>query len=399
MRMMPAVDLAAARTRLLRFLSVEGITGQEAAISAEIRKSLIEVGVPARSIRTDDAHRRIPLATETGNLIVRLPGRRKGAEPVLFMCHMDTVPLCAGARPYVSGNRILNRAKTALGGDNRTGCAVLVTLAAELMRTQADFPPLTLLFTVREESGLFGARYLDPKDLGGVRYGFNFDGRLASQATLGAIGASRWEVDIQGKAAHAGVAPEKGISATMILALAMSDIHAKGWFGKVVQGDREGTSNVGVVADRNGHSAGAATNVVTDFVHVKGESRSHDTKFVKAITAAYQQAFAEAARRVQDHEGRTGKVTFTARLDYSPFRLKESAPVVKRALAAVQALGTEPTTKVTNGGLDANWLTEHGIPTVTFGAGQNEIHTVEEYVDLKEFDKGCQLAYLLATGK
>ena len=395
---MPSVDLAAARARLLRFLSIEGITGQEAKIAAEVRRALIEVGVPAKAIRSDDATRRMPLPTETGNLIVRFPGTRKGADPVLFMAHLDTVPLCAGAKPSVSGNRIVNRAKTALGGDNRTGCAVLVTLAAELMSKKPNYPPLTLLFTVREESGLFGARHLDPKDLGSVKFGFNFDGRLASQVTIGAIGASRWEVDIQGKAAHAGVAPEKGISATMILGLAMSDIHANGWFGKVIQGDRQGTSNVGVVSNGHGKSAGDATNVVTNHVHVKGESRSHDPKFVSEITVAYQKAFETAARRVQDHEGRAGKVTFNARLDYYPFRLKESAPVVKRAVAAVLALGDEPTYKVTNGGLDANWLYKHGIPTVTFGAGQNEIHTVDEYVDLKEFDKGCQLAYVLATG-
>ena len=55
---------------------------------------------------------------------------------------------------------------------------MLVTLAAELARHKLDHPPLTLLFTVREESGLFGARHLRPADLGGVTMGFNYDGRL-----------------------------------------------------------------------------------------------------------------------------------------------------------------------------------------------------------------------------
>ena len=44
-----------------------------------------------------------------------------------------------------------------------------------------------------------------------------------------------------------------------------------------------------------------------------------------------------------------------------------------------------------NGGLDANWLDKHGIPTVTIGAGQAEIHTIKEYVNLAEFEKGCRL--------
>jgi tripeptide aminopeptidase len=138
--------------------------------------------------------------------------------------------------------------------------------------------------------------------------------------------------------------------------------------------------------------------VVTDFVHLKGESRSHDPKFFRQITAAYKKAFADAAREVTDHAGRGAKVKFTARTDYYPFRLKEDAAVVERAVAAVRALGREPTTRVTNGGLDANWLVRHGVPTVTLGAGQNEIHTVKEWVDVPEFLAGCRLAVELATG-
>jgi len=100
---------------------------------------------------------------------------------------MDTVPLCAGAKPKLQGRKIVNQAKTALGGGNRTGCAVLVTLAAELHRQRAEHPPLTLLFTVREESGLQGARHVNRDDLGNVVMGFNFDGRVAGDVIVGAV--------------------------------------------------------------------------------------------------------------------------------------------------------------------------------------------------------------------
>ena len=397
-----ALDTDAAVRRLLRFLAVNAITGHEAPIGKELVAALKEVGVPANAIRFDDAHTRIPEPTPIGNLIVKLPGTgKKDAKPVLFMTHMDTVPLCAGAKPKLAGKRIVNELEgtTALGGDNRTGCAVLVTLAAELIRQNLPHPPITMLFTVREESGLFGAKYLNPADLGGPTVGFNFDGRCAADVLVGAIGADRWTVDIRGKAAHAGVAPEKGISATMVLALALAEVHGGGWFGKVVKEGREGTSNVGSVGTLDGKCAGDATNVVTDFVHVKGESRSHDAKFVRAITAAFKTAFTGAAAKVKDHEGRTAKVKFVSRLDYVPFRLKSDAAVVGRAEAAVRAVGREPNLRVTNGGLDANWMVKHGIPTVTFGAGQNEIHTVKEYVDLTEFESGCRVALALATAE
>jgi len=396
---MLAVDIDAATERLMRFLAVEGVTGREARIGKELVAALKEAGVPARSIRFDDAHSRIPLPTETGNLIVDLPGRGvlAGADRLLFMTHMDTVPLCAGAKPKRQGKRIVNGAKTALGGDNRTGCAVLVTLAAELLRLRPDHPPLTLLFTVREESGLFGARHLRPGDLGSVRMGFNYDGRSAADVVIGAVGSDRWEVEIFGRASHAGGAPERGISATMILAEALAAIRAGGWFGKVVKGERNGTSNVGPVCGASGGPAGDATNVVTDYVRVRGESRSHDAKFCKEITAAYKAAFVAAAAAVTNSQGKAGRVKFAARTDYYPFRLKETAPVVKQAVAAVRAQGNIPNVRVTNGGLDANWMVRHGIPTVTLGAGQNEAHTVDEWISLAEFQSACRLAFELAT--
>ncbi|MGE0701776.1 MAG: M20/M25/M40 family metallo-hydrolase, partial [Hyphomicrobiaceae bacterium] len=280
---MHAVDHEAATGRLMRFLGVEGVTGQEAAIGQEIVAALREAGVAQRAIRFDKAHKQIPLPTQTGNLIVDLPGRGalKGAPRLMFMTHMDTVPLCAGAKPVRKGRKIVNGAHAALGGDNRTGCATLVTLAAELAAAKPDHPPITLVFTVREESGLWGARFIDTGMLGEPKLAFNFDGRYANAVTIGAVGADRWEVEITGRASHAGGAPERGISATMILAEALTQVRATGWFGKVVQGERVGTSNVGPVMGADGGPAGQATNVVTDYVKVRGESRSHDAKFFK----------------------------------------------------------------------------------------------------------------------
>ena len=393
------VDVKAATDRLMRFLAVEGVTGKEAAIGRELAAALRDVGVPDGAIRLDDANTRIPVPTETGNLIVDLPGRgaMHNQPRLLFMTHMDTVPLCAGAKPKLSGRKIVNEAKTALGGDNRCGCGVLVTLAAELAKQELDHPPITLLFCVREESGLYGARHVKTEELGSPAMAFNFDGGAASNVTIGAVGADRWQVEIFGRASHAGVAPERGISSTMILALALADVKAKGWFGKVVKGKRVGTSNVGPVTGGEGRPAGDATNVVTDYVHVRGESRSHDRTFFKEITKAYKTAFEKAAKGVKNSEGKVGRVKFKAETDYFPFHMKESLPVVNRAVAAVSAMGGAPAMRAANGGLDTNWMVRHGVPTVTFGAGQNEPHTVDEWINLDEYDKACALAVQLAT--
>ena len=384
--------------RLLRYLAIEGVTGQEEAVGQAVAEDLRAAGVPRRAMRFDDAHEHIPLPTQTGNLIVTLPGTRPGPRR-LFSTHLDTVPLCAGAEPVRRGNRIVAAGPTALGGDNRTGVACLVTLAATLLEQRLPHPPLTLLFTVREESGLWGARYVNPEDLGRPVMGFNVDGRSASEITIGAVGAERWEIEIQGQAAHAGVHPERGVSATLVASLALAEIHAGGWFGKVRRDGREGTSNVGYFGGHDGRSAGAATNVVTDYALIRGESRSHDPRFVKAITTAYRDAFRRAAGRVRSEQGRGAKVRFEARRDYYPFRLKPTAPVVRYAQAAAEQLGLEPVLRASNGGLDANWLVRHGIPTITLGAGQNKIHSVGEYIELDEFEMGCRLAVTLATAE
>jgi tripeptide aminopeptidase len=390
------LDVAAAEEHLMRFLSVEGVTGQEANIAAAVSDALKKIGVPASAIRFDDANTRIPLPTETGNLIVDLPGTRSGPR-LLFSTHLDTVPLCAGAKPRREGDRIVSDGTTALGGDARTGVALLVVLAETLIKHKLPHPPITLLFTVREESGLHGARELNPADLGGPTMCVNVDGQLASDLIIGAVGQENWEVEIKGRASHAGVAPEKGISATLVGAIALAEAQNAGWFGKVVKPDGRGTSNVGIFGGKDGKPAGDATNVVTDYAFIKGEARSPEAAFATKIAKGYGDAFAKAKEQVKDHEGDTAEVAFRHQTAYPPFKLAEDSPVVKRAIKALEMLGIKANCLFSNGGLDANWLDKHGIPTITIGAGQAEIHTIKEYVNLAEYEKGCRLGILMAT--
>jgi len=123
----------------------------------------------------------------------------------------------------------------------------------------------------------------------------------------------------------------------------------------------------------------------------------HDATFFKEITKAYKAAFEKAAKRVTNSEGKSGRVKFKAETDYYPFRMKESLPVVQRAIAAVSATGGTPAVRAANGGLDANWMVRHRVPTVTFGAGQNEAHTIDEWINLDEYHRACALALRLAT--
>lgn len=391
-----SVDAKYVTDILMKLLSVEGVTGEEAAIAAVVSEELKKAGVPASAIRFDDVNKRIQLPTQTGNLIAELPGTRPGPR-IAFSTHLDTVLLCAGAKPSLEGDRIVSDGTTALGGDNRTGCVVLIAVAATLLKHKLPHPPITLLFTVREESGLHGARELDPAQMGGATMCFNVDSGPAAGLIIGAVGQENWDVEIFGKAAHAGVAPERGISATLVGSLALAQAFHGGWFGKVVKPEGTGTSNPGIFGGKDGKAAGNANNVVTDYVHITGEARSSDAKFASIITAAYREAFEKAGASVKDSGGETAKVKFNAVVSYPPFKLSEDSPALKHAKRAAESIGMTPSVVFSNGGLDANWLVKHGIPTVTIGAGQNEVHTVKEFVDVPEFINGCRLAVALAT--
>ena len=132
-------------------------------------------------------------------------------------------------------------------------------------------------------------------------------------------------------------------------------------------------------------------------LRLRAEARSHDPAFRQEIVTAFQTAFAAAVAKVTSTDGATATVDFAADLKYESFRLPEDAPVVAAATAAVRQAGLTPTMVVGNGGLDANWMTAHGLPTVTLGCGQHDIHTVKEWLDVPQFLTACGIALHLAT--
>ena len=376
----------------MELLALPGPSGGEEPVADFLCRRLIAAGAPRSAIVRDAPPKGSPVSSSVGNVVVKLPGTRRGPRQ-LFSAHMDTVPICAGACPVRRGRRIVAAdRRTGLGGDDRAGCAVLLATALELLRTKAPHPPLTFLWTVQEEVGLHGARTAKLALLGRPQAGFNWDGGSASRVTVGAPGGYRLAITLAGIASHAGGHPEDGVSAIAIASLAIAELVQNGWHGLIEKGARRGTSNVGVIA------GGAATNVVTDRVDLRAEARSHDPQFRARIVHEIEQAFHRAARQVKNAAGRTGAATIRGQLDYEAFRLAPDHPAVLRASAAISAEGEKPELIVANGGLDANWLTARGIPTVTPGCGQNAIHTAEEWLDLDEYQRALQVALRIATG-
>ncbi len=389
----PPVDAERVLELILEMLPIASLSGHEGEAAEFVTKKLRDAGVPAGAIVHDDANRRSPLGGDIGNLICKLPGTVRGPRRLL-MAHLDTVPLCVGTRPVVENGFVRSgNPATGLGADNRSGCCAILNAATEIMRRRLPHPPLTLLWCVQEEVGLYGARFAKLSALGNPKLCFNWDGNEAHKVTVGATGAYRIKIGVEGVASHAGVAPEKGTSAIAVAALAITNLARGGWHGLVQKGKQRGTSNIGVI------SGGNATNVVTPLVSLKAEARSHDPKFRKRIVDAFRHEFERAARLVQNCNGVGGKLAqFDADLSYESFHLADDEPTVIEAQRAIRSLGFEPALKISNGGLDANWLTARGLPTVTLGAGQLDVHTVNERLDIKAFVSGCQMALALATG-
>jgi tripeptide aminopeptidase len=389
----PAVEPQRAMDLILEMLPIPGLSGHEGAIVEFITKKLRDAGVRADAIMTDDVNRRSPLGGDVGNLICKLPGTVRGPRRLL-MAHVDTVPLCVGTRPLVKNGFITSgNPVTGLGADNRSGASAILHAVLEVLRLGLPHPPLTFFWPVQEEVGLYGARFVKLAALGHPKLCFNWDGNEAHRITVGATGAYRLHIEIDGLSSHAGVAPEKGISAISIAGLAIADLQSNGWHGLVALGKNRGTSNIGIIGGGN------ATNVVAAHVSIQAEARSHDPKFRKRIVDAFRRAFAQAAARVCSLNGARGKVDFKADLHYESFLLQNDEPSVVQAQHAIARAGMEPELKISNGGLDANWLSARGLPTVTLGAGQQEVHTVNERLDIAAFLQGCRVALALATGQ
>ncbi|MBX3440173.1 MAG: M20/M25/M40 family metallo-hydrolase, partial [Planctomycetaceae bacterium] len=268
---------------------------------------------------------------------------------------------------------------------------VVLTTAVQLLTRRIRHPPLTLLWTVQEEVGLLGAMHLSTGKLGSPKLCFNWDGGPPNMIVLGATGDDYLEIEIEGLASHAGAHPEDGVSAIAIAGLAIAELQREGWHGRVTKGRQVGSSNIGYV------NGGAATNVVTDQLTLRAEVRSHNPRFRKRIVAAYEAAFQRAANAVRSAAGATGRAAVTVTPKYESFRLSPTDPSARAARGAIESSGMTAFTRIINGGLDANWLTAHGFPTVTLGCGQAGIHTIQESLHIDEFQQACRIALRLAS--
>ena len=311
---------------------------------------------------------------DAGNLFVKTDG---DGEPLLFAAHMDTVEPCAGVEPTVKNGYVVSRGDTILGADDRAAVAVLVELA-EITGRLPKPRPLEILFTAGEEIGLLGAKHAD-YGLITSKTGFVFDtAEPPGYAVNAAPGSELVTATFRGRAAHAGIEPEKGISAIQMASAAVAAMQ----LGRI---DYETTANIGLI------SGGQATNIVSERAEIKGEVRSHDPAKLAAHIAQVTEAMEKAAA---DYGG---LVDVKWEKAYVSYRLDDDATPIALFSRAARAMGFEPKFVAGGGGSDANVFNARGIPSIVLGCGFEKLHTTEERIAVASLVKLAELATALAS--
>ena len=343
----------------LELVTIDSLSRREGRIADRLARELRELGA---EVEFDDAGSH--LGAETGNLIGRLPGTTAAA-PLLLCAHMDTVEPGSGVRPIVEGDVIRSDGTTVLGGDDKSGVAIVCECVRVCRERGLPHPPLDVVFTICEEVGLLGAKHLDLSRVR-ARRGLVFDSDAVGFAFTRAPGANAIEIVVRGRAAHAGMAPEQGISAIRVAAEAIAGMR----LGRV---DAETTANLGLI------DGGRAVNIIPEEVRIRGEARSHDLGKLAAQTDHMRARFDEAVAR---HPG--SQVTMTVRREYEPMAVADDAPIMRLLAAAAARTGHHVSAAGTGGGCDANVLNRRGFEVVNLGTGMRDIHTKSEWLKVSD---------------
>ncbi len=370
---------------LFELLDIPGPSGDEGAVAAWIRDQLLSAGLPESAMRFDGAAARIG-GVSCDNLVIDPTPDATGPRR-LFVAHMDTVPGAVGVTWTQEGDRLVVVEGGALGGDDRCGIAVLLAAFLNLRASGRPMRPLRLLFTVHEEGGVLGSRYVDPEALRDVSEAFAFDGKDVKQAVFASPGQARLRIVVKGVSAHAGTRPHEGASAVIAVARALARLDKEGMHGRIERdGVQIGTANVGA------SSGGEATNVVAPHAELIAEARSHDPAILEEIVDAWRRAFEEEAAAVVNHEGRSAVASLQSNISYYPFDIGEDGPTMQALAEALAPEGEEPFKRRIMGGLDASWLVRHGVPTLTLGCGYWANHTPAEQVRIPAFLQAVRVA-------
>src|SRR5271156_4213641 len=153
---MAAVNHERLKSLFLELVKIDSLSRHERDVALRLQREVESAGAVCRF---DSAGEKVK--GNTGNLIAKIPGNIAGVPPFLLAAHMDTVAPGEGVKPIVEGDIIRTDGTTVLGGDDKSGCAIICETVHQLREQQIPHGPVEAVFTICEEIGLLGARNLD----------------------------------------------------------------------------------------------------------------------------------------------------------------------------------------------------------------------------------------------
>ncbi|MEJ8776470.1 M20/M25/M40 family metallo-hydrolase [Pseudogracilibacillus sp. ICA-222130] len=351
--------------QFLELVKVDSETKFEATISKKLKEIFESLGLEVEEDQASDH-----IDHEANNLIFTLPANRDGVDPIYFTCHMDTVTPGVGIQPSIQDGYVISDGTTILGADDKAGIAAMIEAIHVLQETNMKHGMVQFVITVGEESGLAGAKVID-QSLMKAKFGYalDSDGPVGNIVTSAPYQA-HIKAKVFGKSAHAGVAPEKGISAITLAAKAI----AKMKLGRI---DEETTANIGYF--KGGKET--QTNVVVDYAEIVAEARSLNGEKLEAITAQMEEAFQSTVATLG------GDVEVSIEQMYPGFQMEENSEVVQVAKSVATSLELPFAMVHSGGGSDANIFNGHGIPTGNLSVGYEFIHTTKERIPVEQLEK------------
>jgi tripeptide aminopeptidase len=369
------INLERLKNFLIELIKIDSLSRKERDVAMRLKREMEELGA---TVSIDDAGEKV--GGNVGNLIAHFSGNVQRSRPLLLSAHMDTVVPGEGIVPILDGDILHTDGRTVLGGDDKSGVAIICEVLRVVKENRLPFSDIDVVFTICEEAGLIGAKCLDVGKLR-ARTGLVLDSDSVGFLFTKAPAANRIEFRVHGLEAHAGVCPERGINAIKVAAEGIAQMR----LGRI---DHETTANLGVV------EGGMAVNIVPNQVILRGEARSHSEEKLNRQTEHMKSCLKDAAaRHVLELDGKQYAATVEAKIerDYDRMDVPDSAPIVKLVHAAAKNLNMEVKTLATGGGCDANVLNQKGLVVANLSTGMREIHTVHEWLDLRDLDLSAQM--------
>ncbi len=314
----------------------------------------------------------------SGNIIARVGN---GTAPkIAFTAHMDTVKSTRGIKPQQVDGMIRTDGHTILGADNRAGIAIILHSIDRLLQSRKEFPSFEIIFTIGEETGLFGSMNLDLSILQS-RIAYTLDSSAdPGKYVLAAPSAWEFKIRLTGKGSHAAVNPGAGINAITMARDLLGEINT----GQV---DPHTTVNVGVI------KGGEANNIVPESVFMSGEVRSFREESLKK----YLKQIEECCRQISGrYNGRCG---YEQERAFPGFHLDSNTPAIRLLEEAYQTNNLTPDPLVYHGASDANILNGRGITCIDVGIGAKNPHSFDEYIAVADLVKMSDVVLTLVQNQ